>query len=170
MRDNISSGKDTSARAWHLFAQFHVAEHTRLADPETDQLFPDYVREIFAARAKYLDRRIKGLHLITYSMPTTLSSLQNRGVVPVEAIFHGSHLVSQRTFEDVFAGLAGLTTYWGALYYGRDETWPSLNEHAAFIAFLRESSRGGIDPTLMFRVDFRGDSEARQQVLLQEEK
>ena len=82
MRDNFSSGKDTSARAWHLFAQFHVAAHTRLADPETDQLFPDYVREIFAARAKYLDRRIKGLHLITYSMPTTLSSLQNAGNCP----------------------------------------------------------------------------------------
>ena len=118
MRGNFSSGKDTSARAWYLFAQFHVAEHTRLANPETDQLFPDYVREVFAARAKYLDRHIKGLRLITYSMPTTLSSLQNRGVVPVDAIFHGSHLVSQRTVEAIFDGLAGLTAHWGALYYG----------------------------------------------------
>ena len=161
---------DPQARAWFLFAQFHVAEHTRLANSDTDQLFPEYVREVFAAREKYLDRRIKGLHLITYSMPTTISSLQNRGIVPVDAIFHGSHLVSQSTVAAVFAGIAGLTTIWGALCYGHGEIWPSLNEHAAFIAFLRGSSRGGIDPTLMIRVDFRGDSEAVQPVLRREEK
>ena len=99
MRASSSSAADPQARAWFLCAQFHVAEHTRLANSDTDQLFPDYVRKLFATREKYLDRRMKGLHLITYSMPTTLSSLQNRDVVPVDAIFHGSQLVSQRTVE-----------------------------------------------------------------------
>ena len=66
----------------------------------------------------------------------------------------GSPLVSQITVEAVFTGIAGLTTTWGALYHGHGERWSSLNEHAAFTAFLRESSRGGIDPTLMFRIDF----------------
>ena len=170
MRASSSSAADPLARAWPLVAEFDIAKHTRLTNPDTDQIFPEYVREVIAAREKYLDARIKGLHLITYSVPTTLSSLQNRDVVPVDAIFNASHLVSQRTVETVFAGLAGLTFYWGALYYGPGETWPSLNEHAAFIAFLRESSRGGVDPTLMFRVDFRGDSEARQPILRKDEQ
>ena len=76
----------------------------------------------------------------------------------MDAIFHGSHQVSQRTVDTVFDGIAGLTSNWGALYYGQGEKWPSLNEHAAFIAFLRESSRERVDPTLMLRVDYRGDS------------
>ena len=70
MSASSSSATDPQARAWFLCAQFHVAEHTRLANSDTDQLFPDYVREIFATREKYLDKRMKGLHLITYSMPS----------------------------------------------------------------------------------------------------
>jgi len=139
--------------------------HPRLVNSDTYQILPEYVREVIAARERYLDARIQGLKLITYSMPTTLSSLQNRGVVPVDAIFHGSHQVSQRTVDTVFDGIAGLTSNWEALYYGQGEKWPSLNEHATFIAFLRESSRERVDPTLMLRVDYRGDSEARQPVL-----
>ncbi len=70
------------------------------------------------------------------------------------------HLVSERTLETVFDGIACLTAYWAALPYWQGEIWP-LNEHAAFLAFFRESSRGGVDLTLWFRVDFQGDSEAR---------
>ena len=102
MRASSSPAADPLARAWHLFAEFDIAKHTRLTNPDTDQIFPEYVREVIAAREKYLDARIKGLHLITYSVPTTLSSLQNRDVVPVDAIFNASHLVSQRTVETVF--------------------------------------------------------------------
>jgi hypothetical protein len=95
-------------------------------------------------------------------MPTTLSSLPNRGVVPGDAIFNAFHLVSQRTLETVFDRIAGLTAYWDALPYEQGEIWPSLNENAAFVASFRESAHGGVDPTLRFRVDFQGDSEARQ--------
>ena len=136
MRAGSSSATDPQARAWFLTAYFDVAKHTRLANSDTDQIFPEYVRQVFAAREKYLDSRIKGLNLISYSIPTTLSSLRNRGVVPVEAIFHGSHLVSQRTIETIFERIDGLTVYWGALCYGQGQTWSSLNEHAAFITFL----------------------------------
>ena len=94
MMSHSSSATDPRARAWFLTVKFDVAVHTRLINSDTDQIFPDYVRQVFAAREKYLDSRIKGLQLITYSMPTTLSSLQNQEAVPVDAIFHGSHLVS----------------------------------------------------------------------------
>ncbi len=152
MRIGSSSATDPRAserraHAWYLFAQFDVVKHPRLVNSDKDQILPEYVREIIAAREKYLDARIQGLHLITYSMPTTLSSLQNRGVVPVEAIFHGSHQVSQRTVDTVYDGIAGLTANWGALNYGQGEKSPSLNEHATFIAFLCESSRERVDPT-----------------------
>ena len=109
MMSHSSSATDPRARAWFLTVKFDVAVHTRLTNPDKDQIFPDYVRQVFAAREKYLDSRIKGLQLITYSMPTTLSSLQNQDAVPVDAIFHGSHLVSQRTMETVFDRIEGLT-------------------------------------------------------------
>ena len=58
-RDRSSSVTDARARAWFLVAEFDVAEHTRLTNSDTDQLFPEYVREVFSAREKYLDARIK---------------------------------------------------------------------------------------------------------------
>ncbi len=97
----MADATDPQARAWFLVAQFHVSEHVHLVNFDTDQIFPEYVRELFAANEKYLDTRIKGLHLITYSVPTTLSSLEDRGVVPVDAIFQGPHLISHRTVEAV---------------------------------------------------------------------
>ncbi len=82
MRTGSSSATDPRAserraRAWYLFAQFDVVKHPRLVNTDKDQILPEYVREIIAAREKYLDARIQGLKLITYAMPTTLSSLQN---------------------------------------------------------------------------------------------
>ncbi len=37
--------------------------------------------------------------------------------------------------------------------------------HPALLAFLRESSLGGIDPSLSYRVDYMGDSDALQPTL-----
>ncbi len=40
----------------------------------------------------------------------------------------------------------------------------------AFRSFLRESSLGGLDSSLMFRVDYVGESEARQLVIKNDEE
>ncbi len=77
MRPSSTSATNQQARAWYLYAEFDVAKHTRLANSDTDQIITGYVREVIAAREQNLDARIKGLDLITYSVPTTLSSLQN---------------------------------------------------------------------------------------------
>ena len=83
----------TRSRAWILHAEFDVAGHPRLADIRTDTLFPEYVRECFDAPASYLNQRMKGLDLLSFSMPTALSSLRNRGVVPVVGILYDSRMV-----------------------------------------------------------------------------
>ncbi len=38
----------------------------------------------------------------------------------------------------------------------------SLNDHAVFRSFILESSLGGKDPSLMYRVDYRGVSNSMQ--------
>ena len=157
-----SSEQIPHARAWFLYAEFDVAVHSRLANSDTNQIFPEYIRELIDSRLSYLDSRLKGMNFISYSVPRTLSTLQNRGVVPMDGIFYGSHVVSQCTVQGLFASVDGLTAFWGALYFGRGEAWPSLNDHAAYKTFLRESSLGGLSPTSKFRVDYRGVSEEMQ--------
>ena len=170
MSTGSSSANEPRARAWFLFARFDLAVHTRLVDSDTNKIFPEYVRELLDARTKYRDSRVKGLNLFTYSMPTSLSSLADghaRGFVPMEAIFQASRLVSERAVLGIFGSPRGFTANWGPLYFGQGE---SLNDHAAFKKFIRESSLGGMDPELLFRVDYRGVSEARQMVLWKDEE
>jgi hypothetical protein len=161
MRTSSSfSAKEPPACAWLLHAQFNVAVHKRLANPDTDQIFPEYIREFFDARASYFKKHLKGMHLISFAMPTNLSSMQNgqsRDFVLMEGVFLGSHSVSDRTLQGLFD--SSVTTQWAAFYFGQGE---SFDDHAVFRAFLRKSSLGGMDPALKFRVDYIGTSEARQ--------
>jgi hypothetical protein len=82
-----------------LNAEFDIAEHPQLANPDTNQIFPEYVKGIVHGRSPYLAHNMKGTTLISFSMPTVLSSLSNRDVVPVLGIFHGSHAVSMAPFR-----------------------------------------------------------------------
>ncbi len=92
--------------------------------------------------------------------PTDMSSLCNREVVPVFGIFYDSRLVFENTIQAIFRGVDGLYTTWAPLYFGPGTKYPSLNDHAAFIAFLAESSLGGMDKTLQLRFDYEGISDA----------
>jgi hypothetical protein len=159
----LSSQQTVRARAWLLDARFDLAEHPQLANSETNHIFPDYVTGIFRDRAPYLAHNMKAMTLIAFSMPTNLSSLSDSsGVVPVLGIFHGLHEVSMGTVQALFGNIRGLNTTWGNLQFGPGETWRSFNEHPALLAFLRESSLGGIDPSLSYRVDYMGVSDIRQ--------
>ncbi len=89
----MASSSSVRARAWVLNAEFDIAEHPLLADPDSNQIFSEYVKGIFRGRDPHLANNMKGTTLISISMPTTLSSLSNRDVVPVLGIFHGSHAV-----------------------------------------------------------------------------
>ena len=76
---------------------------------DTSQIYPEGVLEFFDARASYLNTRIQGLNLISYSMTTTLSPLQKWAVVTVLAYFSESDLVSERIVEGLFGRISGLT-------------------------------------------------------------
>ena len=95
MSAGSSLAEEQQARAWFLLAQFDVAVHTRLANSATDQIFPEYVRELLDARKTYRETRLKGLVLLTYSMPTSLSCLSSKpegndeGIVVMQGILHG---------------------------------------------------------------------------------
>ena len=115
-RASSSSANEPRARAWIFNAQFDVAEHTRFANSDTDQIFPEYIRELIDSRVSYLNSNLKGMDFISYSVPRTLSSVQSRGVVAMDGIFHGSHAVAEDTVQGLFGSVEGLTTSWGALY------------------------------------------------------
>ena len=74
----------------------------------------------------------------------------------MQGILHGPRLVLLHAVQGLFGSVQGLTTHWAPLCFGQGQAYPSLNEHAAFKTFLRESSLGGLDPTLMFQVDYIG--------------
>jgi hypothetical protein len=103
------------ACAWVLDAQFGVVEHPQLANPDTNQIFLEYVKGDFSGWAPFLAHNMKRLTLVSFSLPTNLSYLSDRGVVPVLGIFHGSHAVSIGTVQALFSNIRGLTATWGDL-------------------------------------------------------
>jgi hypothetical protein len=71
-------------------------------------------------------------------------------------------MVNQRTVWGIFEGVDGVNAQWTALYFGQGEECPSLHDHAVFRTFLHESSLGGLDPALLYSIDYRDKSEAWQ--------
>jgi hypothetical protein len=165
MQASLSATEQKRSRAWILHAEFHVAGHPQIADIQTEQIFPEYVRNIIASRASYFNKNLKALALLSISMPTVMSSLCNREVVPVVGILYDSRLVFENTVQAIFRGVDGLSATWAALHFGPGTKFPSLNDHPAFIKFLAESSLGGMDKTLQFRFDYEGISDARQETI-----
>ncbi len=94
------------------------------------------------------------MDLLTCSLQTTLSFQCNLGVVNMLGIYHGAKMVSERTVAGIFEGVGGVYALWTALSYGTGHECPSLNEHADFLQFLRASSPGGLEQSLMYRVKF----------------
>jgi hypothetical protein len=52
--------------AWVLDARFDVAEHQQLANPDTNQIFTEYVKGIFRGLAPYLAHSMKGTSLADF--------------------------------------------------------------------------------------------------------
>ncbi len=120
-----SSEQSVSACAWLLNAEFDVAEQPQLTKTDSNQILREYLKGIYSGQAPNLAQKMKGMTLISLSMPTDLSSLSNRDVVPVLGIFHGSHAVSKVTVQALFGNIRGVTTTWGDLQFGPGETYRS---------------------------------------------
>jgi hypothetical protein len=161
----LSTTEQLRSRAWILHAEFHVACHTQIVDLATKRIISEYVRNIIAARAPYFNKHLKALALLSFSMPTDVSSLRNREIVPVFGILYDSRLVFENTVQAIFHGVDGLSATWAPLYFGPGTQYPLLNDHPAFITFLAQSSLGGMDKTLDYRFDYKGISDARQETI-----
>ena len=101
MTDSFTAGKRTRARACMLDAVFDVHSHPHLVSTNNDEtaVSQAYVTRIFDGCASYIARTMKGLDLISLSLPTDHSSLPNKNAVPVTAILHGSHEICLQTVQ-----------------------------------------------------------------------
>ena len=124
MQATLSATEQKRSRAWFLHADFHVACHPQIVDIQTEQIFPEYVQNIIATRASYFNERMKALVLLSISMPTVMSSLCNREVVPVFGILYDSRLVFENTVQAIFRGVDGLSATWAPLYFGPCTQYP----------------------------------------------
>ncbi len=66
------------------------------------------------------------------------------------------------TVQALFGNIRSLTATWGDLQFGPREPSRSFHDHPARLAFLHESSLGGINQSLSYRVDYMGVSDTRQ--------
>ncbi len=105
------------ACAWLFTTLLDVGVHTRLANPDTDTIFPEYICDIFDTRASYLNTRLAGLDLLTRSMPKSLSCHCDFCGVSMQGIYHGAQMVNERTVTEVagiFEGVGGVHALWTA--------------------------------------------------------
>ncbi len=93
MTAGLSATEQLQSRAWFLHAEFHLACHPQIVDIQTERIIPEYVQNIIASRVPYFNECMKALALLSISMPTNMSSLCNREVVPVFGILCDSRLV-----------------------------------------------------------------------------
>jgi hypothetical protein len=170
MTTSSSSDEHVRSRAWLLHAEIAVTGHPWIANIQTDQILTEYVSTMFGARDSVFAQRMKGLILVSFSMPTALSYRRDPGFVPVVGILYDLRVVCASTVENIFSCVDGLTARWGPLHFCPGTTVPSLNDHPAYKTFLRESSLGRMDPALMWRVDYKGVSDARQDTIASDEE
>jgi hypothetical protein len=64
----MASSSSVRTRAWVLNAEFDIAEHALLADPDTNQIFSEYVKGIIHGLGPYLAHNMKGTTLISLSL------------------------------------------------------------------------------------------------------
>ena len=154
--------KGIRARAWVLDALFDVRSHPHLVSTNNHEtaISPAYVTKIFEGCEKYIARNMKGVDLLSFSLPTDRSSLANKDAVPVVALVHGTREISLSTVQAMFGRSEGLWTSWTPLYFGPGTQYRALEDHAMYKYFLKPSST--FDP---IRVDCIGDSGTRQATL-----
>jgi hypothetical protein len=150
-----------------LDAVLDVDSHPHLvnANNHETEISHEYVKRIFQRcdlhRANTLNT-MKGLDLISFSVPKHRSSLLNRNAVPVTAILHGTHEISLHTVQAMFGRIEGFWSAWKPLYYGPGTLYKALEDHAMYKTFLESSSTSQADPITHIRVDYTGNSGTRQ--------
>ena len=94
--------------AWMLDAVFDVNLHQNLVNKR--EISHKYVEKIFESCEKIIVNTMKGLDLISFSLPKQRLGMANKNAVPVTAILHGTHEIRIKTVQAMFARMEGLWT------------------------------------------------------------
>ena len=148
------------ARAWLLDAVIAVDSHPHLVNTNSGEISYECVRNIFNSRKTLIEHTWKGLDFISFSIPKNMKNLHPRNAVPMVAILHGTHDISQNTVQAIFYSVKGFSAAWAPLHFGPGEKYRTLEDHAMYKTFLGLSSVS--DPTKDHRVDYKGNSGTRQ--------
>ena len=122
------------ARAWVLDAVLDVTLHPDLliVNGNETEISHQYVEKIFESCEKIIANTMKGLDLISFSLPKQRLGMTNKNAVPVTAILHGTHEISIKTVQAMFARMEGLWTSWTPLYFGPGTWYKALEDHAMY--------------------------------------
>jgi hypothetical protein len=156
-----SPGMTIRARAWMLDAVLDVYSHPQLVNTNRDEISHEYVKKMFESCESYLAYTMKGLNLISFSMPKHQSTLMSKDV-PVVAILHGTHEISLHTVQAMFGRIKGFQSMWTPICYGPGTLYKAFEDHVMYKRFLDSSSTLLTDPITQTRVDYKGDSGIKQ--------
>jgi hypothetical protein len=155
-----------------LDAVIDVKLHQRLVNDTSNKskISHEYVRYIFDRCNAFIDKNMKGLNWISFSVPTDSSSLLFKDAVPVTDIMHGPHETSLDTVRAMFGSIDGFTAAWTPMYFGPCLPCKACTVHAMYKAFLDTSSPIPTDPFTNIRVHFKGISAPEQVILKLKER
>ena len=105
---------------------------------------------------------MRGLDLISFSIPKLRSSLLYTNSVPMTAILHGTHNISQQTVHEMFCRIQGFFIVSTPLHFGPGTLYKTFEEHPMYKTFIDVSSTIQPDPRTNIRVDCKGDSSGKQ--------
>ena len=108
---------------------------------------------MFESCESYLAYTMKGLNLISFSMPKHQSTLMSKAVVPVVAILHGTHEISLHTVQAMFGRIKGFQSMWTPIFYGPGTLYKAFEDHVMYKTFLDTSSTLLTDPITQIRVE-----------------
>ena len=148
------------ARAWILDAIIDITLHPLLVNKNSDktEISQEYIRKFFESCNSWIAKTMKGLNLLSFSMPKDRSSLRCMNEVPVVGILHGSHAVSLQTVQAMFGRINGFATAWTPIYFGPGTPCKAFTDHVKYKTFLETSSTVHTDPIANIRVDIIGNS------------
>ena len=162
-----AAGVRIRARAWVLDAVLDVHSHPLLVNPSSDEreISHEYVKKMFESCDSYRANKLntmRGLDLISFSMPKHSSSLLNKSAVPVTVILHGTHEIGLHTVQAMFGRIEGFRSVWTPIDYGPGTMYRAFEDHPMYKTFLETSSTLQADPITHIRVDYIGNSGTRQ--------
>ena len=126
------------ARAWILDAIIDINLHPLLVNKNSDktEISQEYIRKFFESCNSWIAKTMKGLNLLSFSMPKDRSSLRCMNEVPVVGILHGSHAVSLQTVQAMFGRINGFATAWTPMYFGPGTPCKAFTDHVKYKTFL----------------------------------